>query len=113
MEEYLLSKHAEAEARLGYIAFISNLTLLVGLLGTITHLIKSFASVSKVKDMAEQTLILNENISLAMTITGVALLGAITFLVIYALFSNRGNYLTEEFNKNALHIYNSKLWREQ
>jgi biopolymer transport protein ExbB len=81
--------------RLGYLAMVSNVATLVGLLGTIHGLIQSFQAVSFADPAQKQTL-LAQGISVSMNTTALGLVVAIPFMVAYAFLQARQNKLLEE-----------------
>ena len=85
MDEEALRVLPAVEKRTGYLAMLGNLATLAGLLGTISGLIKSFASVAGA-DPAEKATQLAEGISEAMNCTafglGTGILGLATFAIL-------------------------------
>src|SRR5260370_22169667 len=70
MDEASLREMPRIEKRTGYLAMIGNVATLVGLLGTILGLIKSFAGVAGV-DPSEKARVLSAGISAALNFTPV------------------------------------------
>jgi biopolymer transport protein ExbB len=105
MDEVLLHHNSNLERRIGYLAMLGNVATLVGLLGTITGMIKSFAAVS-FANPAEKAALLSAGISEAMNATAYGLITAIPALVAYAILQNRANLLSEDLNQNALKVFN-------
>lgn len=85
---------------LGYLAMVSNVVTLVGLLGTVVGLIMSFKAVSFADPSQKQTL-LADGISLAMHSTAAGLLVAIPVMVIYSFLHARQGKLFSEIDRNA------------
>ena len=80
---------------LGYLAMVSNVVTLVGLLGTVIGLIMSFKAVSFADPSQKQTL-LADGISLAMHATAAGLLVAIPVMVMYSfLHARQGKIFAE------------------
>src|SRR5260370_1905297 len=76
MDEASLREMPRIEKRTGYLAMIGNVATLVGLLGTIGGLIKSFAAVAGV-DASQKAAELSNGIAEAMNCTAFALLAGI------------------------------------
>lgn len=85
---------------LGYLAMVSNVVTLVGLLGTVVGLIMSFKAVSFADPSQKQTL-LADGISLAMHATAAGLLVAIPVMVMYSFLHARQGKLFSEIDRNA------------
>lgn len=85
---------------LSYLAMISNVVTLIGLLGTVVGLIMSFKAVSFADPSQKQTL-LADGISLAMHSTAMGLLVAIPVMVIYSFLHTKQGKLFSEIDQNA------------
>ncbi len=105
MDEVLLHENALLDRRTSFLAMLGNVATLLGLLGTITGMIKSFAAVSYANP-AEKAALLAAGISEAMNATAYGLITAIPALVAYAILMNRANMLSEDLNQGALKVYN-------
>lgn len=81
--------------RLGYLAMISNVVTLIGLLGTITGLILSFEAVASA-DPAKKGELLAQGISLAMNTTALGLSVAIPVMIIYSILHAKQNKILNE-----------------
>lgn len=80
---------------LSYLAMVSNVVTLIGLLGTVMGLIMSFKAVSFADPSQKQTL-LADGISMAMNATAAALCVAIPVMVFYSfLHSKQGKLFSE------------------
>ncbi len=88
----------KVERRLSYLALIANIATLLGLLGTITGLIKSFSAVA-VADPAQRQAILSAGIAEAMNATAFGLVTAIFTMVMHSILSNRATRLVEEIDE--------------
>ncbi|KAB0579530.1 MULTISPECIES: MotA/TolQ/ExbB proton channel family protein [Ideonella] len=88
MEEGMMEIVPRLEKRTHYIATFANVITLVGLLGTISGLIKAFTAVAQVNP-AEKAELLSGSISIAMNNTAFALGVAIPFLLIHAFLQAR------------------------
>lgn len=104
MDEVLLEETSRLEKRIAFLSMFANVATLIGLLGTITGLIHSFAGIANANP-AEKATILSNGISLAMNTTAYGLLVAVPSLVMYAVLQNRAQRLTEDLNKAALKVF--------
>jgi biopolymer transport protein ExbB/TolQ len=104
MDEVLLEESSRVEKRIGFLAMFANVATLLGLLGTITGLIHSFAGIANANP-AEKAAILSQGISLAMNTTAYGLVVAVPALIMYAVLQNRATRLTEDLNKAALNLF--------
>jgi biopolymer transport protein ExbB len=105
MDEVLLHENSQLDKRVGFLSLLANVATLVGLLGTITGMIKSFAAVA-FSNPAEKAALLAAGISEAMNATAYGLIVAIPALLAYAVFNNRANHLAEDLNQSALKVFN-------
>lgn len=105
MDEVLLEENAKVEKRTPFLAMMGNVATLIGLLGTITGMIQSFAAVSTA-DPASKAALLAAGISEAMNCTAYGLIVAIPALLMYAILLNRANNLNEDLNHSALKVFN-------
>ncbi len=104
MDEVLLEENSRVEKRIGFLAMFANVATLLGLLGTITGLIHSFAGIANANP-AEKATILSQGISLAMNTTAYGLIVAVPALIMYAVLQNRASRLTDDLNKGALNLF--------
>lgn len=104
MDEVLLEENTRVEKRIGFLAMFANVATLLGLLGTITGLIHSFAGIANANP-AEKATILSNGISLAMNTTAYGLIVAVPALIMYAVLQNRATRLTDDLNKAALNLF--------
>ena len=104
MDEVLLEENTRVEKRIGFLAMFANVATLVGLLGTITGLIHSFAGIANANP-TEKAQILSQGISLAMNTTAYGLIVAVPALIMYSVLQNRATRLTEDLNKAALNLF--------
>lgn len=105
MDEVLLHENAMLDRRTGFLSMLGNVATLVGLLGTISGMIRSFAAVSYASP-AEKAALLAAGISEAMNATAYGLITAIPALVAYSILMNRANLLSEDLNQGALKVFN-------
>lgn len=104
MDEVLLEEASRVEKRIGFLAMFANVATLLGLLGTITGLIHSFAGIGNANPVEKAT-ILSQGISLAMNTTAYGLIVAVPALIMYAILQNRATRLTDDLNKAALNLF--------
>ena len=105
MDEVLIHENSLIDRRLGFLTMIGNVSTLLGLLGTITGMIRSFAAVAYANP-AEKAALLSSGISEAMNCTAYGLIVAIPALVFYAILQNRSNQISEDMNRAALKAFN-------
>lgn len=105
MDEVLLHENAQLDRRTGFLSMLGNVATLVGLLGTITGMIKSFAAVANASP-ADKAALLAAGISEAMNATAYGLIAAIPALIAYAILMNRANLVSEDLNQGALKVFN-------
>jgi biopolymer transport protein ExbB/TolQ len=86
-----------------------NVATLLGLLGTISGMIISFASVASANP-AERATLLSAGISEAMNCTAFGLLVAIPALVAYAVFQNRTDRVVTELTQETSRIFHDLLF---
>lgn len=95
MNEAQLMELPRIEVRVGYLVMFSNIATLLGLLGTIVGLIRSFAAVASAS-AAEKATELARGISEAMNCTAFGLIVAISALLIYAALQNRAHRMVDD-----------------
>ena len=105
MDEVLMHENSVIDRRTGFLTMVGNVSTLMGLLGTITGMIKSFASVAYAAP-AEKATLLAAGISEAMNCTAYGLIVAIPALIGYAILQNRANLINEDLNQAALKVFN-------
>jgi biopolymer transport protein ExbB len=105
MDEVLLHENSMLDRRISFLSMLGNVSTLLGLLGTITGMIKSFASVAYANP-AEKAALLAAGISEAMNATAYGLIVAIPALLAYAVYQNRANHLAEDINQSGLKVFN-------
>ncbi len=101
------------ERRLPYLALIANIATLLGLLGTISGLIKSFAAVA-MADPAQRQAILSEGIAEAMNATAFGLITAIFTMVSHSILSTKATRILEEideFGVKLLDLLSARKYR--
>lgn len=105
MAEMIAVENAGLEKRISTLAMIGNVATLIGLLGTITGMIKSFSAVS-MANAVEKATILSSGISEAMNCTAYGLIVAIPALVMYTVLMGRTHSLQDDLNQGATKILN-------
>ena len=105
MEEASLRELPAVEKRTGYLAMLGNLATLAGLLGTITGLIKSFASVAGVDPSMKATM-LSKGISEAMNCTAFGLGTGILGLAAYAVLNGKTQHILDGVNSASVEALN-------
>lgn len=91
----------QVERNLPYLALIANIATLLGLLGTISGLIKSFAAVS-MADPAQRQAILSAGISEAMFATAFGLVVAIATMVAHSFLSAKAAKIISEIDEHSV-----------
>jgi biopolymer transport protein ExbB len=105
MDEEALRELPKVEKRTGYLAMLGNLATLAGLLGTITGLIKSFASVAGVDPSMKATM-LSKGISEAMNCTAFGLGTGIMGLAAFAVLNGRTQAILDNINQGTVEALN-------
>jgi biopolymer transport protein ExbB len=109
MDEEALREMPKLEKRTGYLAMLGNLATLAGLLGTISGLIRSFASVAGVDPTMKATL-LASGISEAMNCTFFGLFTGIIGLATYAWLNGKTQNILDdvaELKKSVANLVSS------
>lgn len=109
MDEQLSAEISKLDRRTGFLAMFGNVATLLGLLGTISGMIISFASVASANP-AERATLLSAGISEAMNCTAFGLLVAIPALVAYAVFQNRTDRVVTELTQETSRIFHDLLF---
>lgn len=101
------------EKRLNYLALIANVATLLGLLGTITGLIQTFAALETL-DPAKKQELLARGISEAMNCTAFGLIVAISTMVMHGVLTTRATRIIEdidEFGVKLLDLLSARKYR--
>lgn len=88
MEETMMEIIPQLEKRTPYIALFSNISTLLGLLGTIMGLIEAFTAVANANP-AEKADLLSASISVAMNTTAFGLMAGIPLLIVYVVLTSK------------------------
>lgn len=105
MDEAALRELPRIEKRIGFLAVIGNAAVLMGLLGTIFGLIRSFGAVAEA-DAASKATELAAGISEAMYNTAFGLAVAITSSIAYAIFQAKSQQLVDDINETTVSVLN-------
>lgn len=105
LDEGAMTEVPQIEKRIGFLAVIGNVATLMGLLGTITGLIQSFAAVANA-DPATKAAALTKGISEAMNCTAFGLIVAVPSVLIYSILQNRAQTLIDEINEVSIKTFN-------
>lgn len=105
MNEAKLMEVPRIEARVGFLVMFSNISTLLGLLGTIVGLIKSFAAVAHAT-ASEKATELARGISEAMNCTAFGLSVAIFALLVYATLQSKAHKLVEDIDQSTAALSN-------
>lgn len=109
MDEALSEEIGKLDKRTGFLAMFGNVATLLGLLGTISGMIHSFAAVASASPM-DRAMMLSKGISEAMNCTAFGLIVAIPALVAYAIFQNRTDQLVSRLTEATTGIYHDLLF---
>lgn len=107
-EELSRAVHA-IDRRTAFLSMYGNVATLVGLLGTITGMIHSFAAVAQANPMDRATL-LSRGIAEAMNCTAFGLIVAVPALVTYAIFQNKTDNMVQNLTQVTSEIYHDLIF---
>ena len=105
VEEVMLEVLPNLEKRVHYLYSLSNVATLLGLLGTVVGLIRSFTAVS-MADPSQKAVLLASGISLALNNTAFGLMVAILLMVSYSVMQSRGAKLGSEIDEYSMKLIN-------
>jgi biopolymer transport protein ExbB len=105
MDEAALEELPLLEQRTGYLAMLSNLATLIGLLGTIIGLINAFAGTAGV-DAAMKSVLLAKGISEAMNCTAFGLIAGVSALMGYSFLNGWTQRMIDDINEVSVKIVN-------
>ncbi len=109
MDEALSKAIHTVDRRTAFLSMFGNVATLVGLLGTITGMIHSFAAVAQANPMDRATL-LSKGIAEAMNCTAFGLIVAVPALVMFAVFQNKTDMLVQEITQKTAEIYHDLIF---
>ena len=105
MDAAVLRETPRLEGWASFLAVFGNVSVLIGLLGTIIGLIKSFGGVSEV-DAATKAAVLSKGISEALNCTAFGLAVAIIAIVAYGFFQIRIGRATNNLLESSMNLMN-------
>ena len=105
MEESMMEIIPQLEKRTPYIALFSNISTLLGLLGTIMGLIEAFTAVANANP-AEKADLLSASISVAMNTTAFGLMAGIPLLIIYVFLTSRTGEIVDSLEMASVKTLN-------
>jgi biopolymer transport protein ExbB len=106
MEESMMEIIPQLEKRTPYIALLSNIATLLGLLGTIMGLIQAFTAVANANP-AEKADLLSASISVAMNTTAFGLMAAIPLLLLHAKLTSTTSQIVDSLEMASVKALNS------
>ena len=105
MDASVLRETPKIEGWTAFLAVFGNVSVLVGLLGTIIGLIRSFSGVGEA-DAATKTAMLSKGISEALNCTAFGLLVAIIAILGYAVFQTLVGRMQNEMMESSMNLMN-------
>ena len=105
MDGVALRELPRIERRTAYLAMLGNIAMLLGLLGTISGMIVSFAAVANA-EASSKAAELARGISEAMNCTAFGLLTAIPSLVFYAILQGKTQSILDDINESTVNVLN-------
>lgn len=105
MEESMMEIIPQLEKRTPYIALFSNISTLLGLLGTIMGLIEAFTAVANANP-AEKADLLSASISVAMNTTAFGLMAGIPLLIIHAYMTSKTGEIVDSLEMASVKTLN-------
>jgi len=105
MEESMMEIIPQLEKRTPYVALFSNISTLLGLLGTIMGLIDAFTAVANANP-AEKADLLSASISVAMNTTAFGLMAGIPLLIIHALLTAKTGEIVDSLEMVSVKTLN-------
>jgi biopolymer transport protein ExbB len=109
MDDELSRAIDSIDRRTGFLSMFGNVATLIGLLGTITGMIHSFAAVASANPMDRATL-LSKGIAEAMNCTAFGLMVAVPALVAYAIFQNKTDRIVQDLTSKTAEIYHDLIF---
>ena len=105
MEESMMETIPRLEKRTHYLAMFANISTLLGLLGTITGLIKAFTAVAQV-DPSLKAEILSSSISVAMNTTAFGLAVAIPLIIFFSILQSKTTEIVDSLEMATVKFAN-------
>ncbi len=106
VDEASLAELPRLDKRTPYLAMLANVSVLLGLLGTITGLIKTFGALGGAS-AAEKATMLSEGISEAMNCTAFGLMVAIPSLIVFGMLQGRVTRINNDIDSSMVPIINA------
>ena len=106
MEESMMEIIPQLEKRTPYVALLSNIATLLGLLGTIMGLIQAFTAVANANP-AEKADLLSTSISVAMNTTAFGLMSAIPLLLFHAKLTSITGQIVDSLEMASVRVLNT------
>jgi biopolymer transport protein ExbB len=106
MEESMMEIIPQLEKRTSYVALLSNIATLLGLLGTIMGLIAAFTAVANANP-AEKADLLSASISVAMNTTAFGLMSAIPLLLLHAKLTATTGHIVDNLEMASVKALNT------
>jgi biopolymer transport protein ExbB len=106
MEESMMEIIPQLEKRTPYVALLSNIATLLGLLGTIMGLIQAFTAVANANP-AEKADLLSTSISVAMNTTAFGLMSAIPLLLFHATLTSTTGQIVDSLEMASVRALNT------
>jgi biopolymer transport protein ExbB len=106
MEESMMEIIPQLEKRTTYVALLSNIATLLGLLGTIMGLIEAFTAVANANP-AEKADLLSASISVAMNTTAFGLMSAIPLLLFHAKLTSTTGQIVDNLEMASVKTLNT------
>jgi biopolymer transport protein ExbB len=106
MEESMMEIIPQLEKRTPYVALLSNIATLLGLLGTIMGLIEAFTAVANANP-AEKADLLSASISVAMNTTAFGLMTAIPLLLFHATLTSTTGQIVDSLEMASVKAISS------
>jgi biopolymer transport protein ExbB len=106
MEESMMEIIPQLEKRTPYVALLSNIATLLGLLGTIMGLIEAFTAVANANP-AEKADLLSASISVAMNTTAFGLMAAIPLLLLHAKITSTTGHIIDGLEMASIKALNT------
>ncbi len=106
MEESMMEIIPQLEKRTPYVALLSNIATLLGLLGTIMGLIEAFTAVANANP-AEKADLLSASISVAMNTTAFGLMAAIPLLLFHSKLTSTTGQIVDSLEMASVKALNS------
>jgi biopolymer transport protein ExbB/TolQ len=105
MDEAALRELPKINARTPYLAMTANFSVMAGLLGTITGMIKSFGSVGSDEGGNKATELAN-GIAEALNCTAFGIGGSLVALLGYSLLQGKTTTITDDINEVTVQVVN-------